>query len=176
MNKVTTVDLGRGVKYAKVSDRLQAWHKASENETYREITTVVEPFGERSVLVRAKIVTDTARFEAHAVGPLSKNKDLEKLETIAVGRALAFAGFLADGAIASAEEMADFKAGESSDTRADHFKMQIKKAKNQKTLEKIQAMIRKLITDGVLTKEVGVGLLTETLARVAEIGSEDKGA
>jgi len=36
------------------------------------------------------------------------NKDFEKQETIAVGRALAFAGFLSDGEVASYEEMEDF--------------------------------------------------------------------
>jgi hypothetical protein len=36
-------------------------------------------------------------------------KSFEKLETIAVGRALAFAGYLADGEIASMEEMAKYE-------------------------------------------------------------------
>ncbi len=36
-------------------------------------------------------------------------KDFEKLETISVGRALAFIGFSKDGTIASSEEMEEFK-------------------------------------------------------------------
>ena len=36
-------------------------------------------------------------------------KSFEKLESIAVGRALAFAGFSADGEIASFEEMEEYE-------------------------------------------------------------------
>ena len=40
---------------------------------------------------------------------LGNQKAVEKCETVAVGRALAFAGYLATGEIATAEEMADFE-------------------------------------------------------------------
>jgi hypothetical protein len=42
------------------------------------------------------------------MGKVSGEKALEKLESIAVGRALAFAGYLASGEIATAEEMERF--------------------------------------------------------------------
>jgi hypothetical protein len=50
----------------------------------------------------------SADADASAKGELEDKKDFEKLETIAVGRALAYIGYLQDGQVASTEEMEEF--------------------------------------------------------------------
>lgn len=99
------------IEYAKVKDRLSEFHKAhkAKNTIHTEVN-----FKDGWALFLAKIIPDAGNpnryYTGHAVGKItSDEKAFEKLETIAVGRALAFAGFLADGEIASLEEMQSFE-------------------------------------------------------------------
>lgn len=60
-------------------------------------------------ILKDKSNPNSAEAIAHSVGKLgTKDKDFEKLETIAVGRALATLGYMASGEIASSEEMEEF--------------------------------------------------------------------
>lgn len=107
--KVKTIDL-KGKEYAQVKDRIKAFR---EDTTHGSIETGIEMAGENAI-VKATIISDlrqpdSKRATGTAFGKLSGDKAFEKLETIAVGRALAFMGYLADGAIASSEEMQDFE-------------------------------------------------------------------
>lgn len=99
----------QGKKYAQVSERIKEIHTQYKNVS---ITTDVQWIGDKGgVQVKATvhIADDWAKtFTGHSFGMYKTNKDFEKLETIAVGRALAFAGFLADWEVASYEEMEDF--------------------------------------------------------------------
>lgn len=102
--KASTVELQSGVQYAKVATRSAEFH--SDNEQCSIETTV--NFNGDDVLFTAKVTSKKGVFTGHSHGRLSgREKQFEKLETIAVGRALAFAGYLASGEIACAEEMAD---------------------------------------------------------------------
>ena len=102
--KVETIELGKGVNYAKVSARSAAFH--ADNETC-SIETTCE-FKEGFVLFSATVTTKKGTFTGHSMDKVSgRQKQFEKQETIAVGRALAFAGYLASGDIATFEEMAD---------------------------------------------------------------------
>lgn len=65
--------------------------------------------GEKVEMLMGRPVVPNRVFTGHAFGKAGASKAFEKLETIAVGRALAFAGFLADGDIASAEEMQEYQ-------------------------------------------------------------------
>ncbi len=98
-----TIEIGKGVKYAKVSDRSMEFHK--DNEQCAVETTC--EFKDNFALFCAKVTTKKGTFTGHSLGKTGQQKAFEKLETIAVGRALAFAGYLASGAIATYEEMAD---------------------------------------------------------------------
>jgi len=101
--KADTIDIGRGIQYAKVSARLAEFH-ADNKEC--SIETSCE-FKEGFALFSAKVTTPRGTFTGHSLGKTStKDKAFEKQETIAVGRALAFAGYLSTGDIASFEEMA----------------------------------------------------------------------
>ncbi len=105
--KIPTIDIGRGVQYAKVASRLAELH-ADNADSLIEVKTsydVVEGVG---VIFSAKVLTRNGAFTGHSCGKITgREKGFEKLETVAVGRALAFAGYLASGEIASAEEMSD---------------------------------------------------------------------
>lgn len=94
-------------KYAMVKDRISAIHKDNKNVS---IITDVQWIGEKGgVQVKATVtIKDERIFTAHSFGMYKNNKDFEKLETIAVGRALAFAWYLADWEVASFEEIEDF--------------------------------------------------------------------
>lgn len=107
--KTETIKLGDGVRYAKVASRLVAFH--TDNKSC-SVETVCE-FKEGFALFTAKVTTTKGTFTGHSMGKVSvRQKQFEKQETIAVGRALAFAGYLASGDIACAEEMADLVASE----------------------------------------------------------------
>lgn len=99
----------QGRQYAQVKDRIAEIHKDYKNVS---ITTDVQWIGDKwwvQVKATVAIKDEWERvFTAHSFGMYKNNKDFEKLETIAVGRALAFAGYLADGEVASYEEMEDF--------------------------------------------------------------------
>jgi len=102
--KVPTIAIGRGVNYAKVAARSAAFH---EDNAACSIETSCE-FKEGFALFRATVTTSKGTFTGHSMDKISgRQKQFEKQETIAVGRALAFAGYLASGDIACEEEMAD---------------------------------------------------------------------
>lgn len=102
--KVETIAIGKGVSYAKVAARSAEFHR--DNEAC-SIETSCE-FKEGFVLFTAKVTTKKGTFTGHSMEKIQgRQKQFEKQETIAVGRALAFAGYLATGEIATYEEMAD---------------------------------------------------------------------
>lgn len=109
VNKIKTIKLNGNIDYAKVSARLAEFHKANKNGT---LETSYD-FREGMVIFRAKLTPDVSKpersFPGTSLGKLGATKAFEKLETIAVGRALAFAGYLSDGEIASSEEMEKYE-------------------------------------------------------------------
>lgn len=97
----------QGKQYAQVKDRIAEAHKTNEELS---IVTVAECFDKEklSFLFTATVKNKKWEFTWHALQSLSAKKDFEKWETIAVGRALALAWYLADWEVASYEEMEDF--------------------------------------------------------------------
>ncbi|HUS40473.1 MAG TPA: hypothetical protein VMX74_13555 [Pirellulales bacterium] len=104
--KTETIEIGQGINYAKVAARSAEFHK--DNETC-SIETSCE-FKEGYALFTAKVTTKKGTFTGHSMDKVGgRQKQFEKQETIAVGRALAFAGYLSSGEIATYEEMADLE-------------------------------------------------------------------
>ena len=102
-----TIAIGRGVEYAKVATRLKEFLIDNKNCS---IKTEAE-FKEGWVIFSATITTERGVFTGHSLGSVKNGeKSFEKQETISVGRALAFAGYLASGEIACAEEMESHQA------------------------------------------------------------------
>jgi hypothetical protein len=101
--RTDTIKIGGGVEYAKVAARLMEFH---DDNTECSIVTTCD-FKDGWALFCATVTNKRGTFTGHSLGKVgSQKKDFEKQETIAVGRALAFAGYLASGEIASVEEMA----------------------------------------------------------------------
>jgi len=123
--KAKTMQLS-GNEYAKVAERLRLFRNdfphsktesAYEFEPDKSVVFTVWVWKEKSDYVDVlKEVKDAviARGSADANGTArgeigAKQKDFEKLETIALGRALAMLGYLASGEIASFEEQKEFE-------------------------------------------------------------------
>ena len=109
MNKIKTITL-QGKEYAQVKDRIKAFR---EDTTNGSITTDVT-YNDGVAIMKATVISDLAsefskRATGQAFGKVDGQKGFEKLETIAVGRALAFMGYMTDGAVASSEEMEQFE-------------------------------------------------------------------
>lgn len=99
-----------GNDYAPVDERLRVFHETNKNGSIQNSIQFLEG---KLIQATCKLIPDVKTperfFTASSYGELGKQKAYEKLETIAVGRALAFAGFLADGKIASVEEIEAFE-------------------------------------------------------------------
>lgn len=110
MNKIDTVKL-QGKDYATVPSRILAFR---EENPKGSITTKKDYISELSQWsFQAHVVKDrgdetSADATGSSLGIVKGEKDFEKLETIAVGRALANLGYLASGNVASSEEMEAF--------------------------------------------------------------------
>ena len=99
-----TIDL-QGKKYAQVKDRVKAFR---EENPKGKIETSFSELGTNVVLKAEITKEDGSVSTGQAMGGTKESKAFEKLESIAVGRALALLGYLADGEIASSDEMEEF--------------------------------------------------------------------
>lgn len=103
-----TINL-KGNKYATVSARVKAFR---EDNPLGIIKTKYHMEGD-NVIFKATVTKDqskdsSAKATGHSFGPVKDDKQFEKMETVAVGRALAMLGYAGDGEIASTEEMEQF--------------------------------------------------------------------
>ena len=106
--KVPTIDL-KGKAYATVPARIKEFRENNPNgliETKPEITGDDIMFSAR--ILKDKANPASGEATGHAIGKYKGDKAFEKLETIAVGRALALLGYMASGDIASSGEMEEF--------------------------------------------------------------------
>jgi hypothetical protein len=118
--EIKTINL-KGKAYAPVSERVAQFHRDHRDGN---IETSYE-FKEGYVVFKANVSFDSRLetnlptetqipyfykriFTGHAFGKIGQEKAFEKLESVAVGRALAFAGYLAGGEIASYDEIETF--------------------------------------------------------------------
>lgn len=108
--KLKTINL-QGKAYVQVKDRLKYFR-----ENFKDYGILTEAkSNEGSVMFIADIVNAENRTvaRAHSFGKISGQKAFEKLETVAVGRALALFGIGIDDSVASADEIQDFQASQS---------------------------------------------------------------
>ncbi len=111
--KAATTKIGTA-DYAKVAERIRLFR---EDNPRGLIETMPQPQTDGSLIFKARILKDkadvnSAESTAHAHSAeanLKKDKGFEKLESIAVGRALANLGYMASGDIASSEEMEEYE-------------------------------------------------------------------
>lgn len=150
--KTPTIDL-KGKAYATVPARIKEFREANPNgliETKPEIL-------ENEIMFTARILKDKANpasgeATGHAIGKKQGDKAFEKLETIAVGRALALLGYMASGDIASSEEMEEFMAYQEN-KKTEARLSAIKKLESCTTLKELQEVWLSLGT-AIQDKEV----------------------
>lgn len=114
--KLSTISL-QGKAYAQVATRIKEFREMFPNGLI-DSTTTFQPDG--SITFKARVLKDKAvetsgegtgnsrGFTKDPKSGLEVPKAFEKLETIAIGRALAVIGFMASGEVASFEEMEEF--------------------------------------------------------------------
>lgn len=115
-NKLSTINL-QGKAYAQVATRLKEFRERCPNGLV-DTKHRLEEDGSwtfKATILKDKAVTSSGEGSGSSRGFLKDPKTgveipkaFEKLETIAVGRALAVLGFMASGEVASFEEMEDF--------------------------------------------------------------------
>jgi len=108
MAQIKTINLS-GKQYAQVKDRIKVFWEENPNGT---INIEAIPMPDSSIIMKSTICRDANEkggcATGQALGKLDENKAFEKLESIANGRALANLGYLANGEIASLDEMQEF--------------------------------------------------------------------
>ena len=110
MNRLETMKIS-GKDYAKVPTRVKAFRESNPRASIETKPTI----DGNIIMFEAKIVQDKADDSSpsatgHSYGENDGAKAFEKLETIAVGRALALLGYLNNGEIATSEELDEFNA------------------------------------------------------------------
>lgn len=161
---VKTMNL-KGNAYAKVADRTKEFwqdhpngkiypvHKTFENGTVEAVAYIWKDKSEFLELLKGGVSNELALLSADSSGSaqakaekVNAEKGFEKLETIAVGRALGLLGYLANGEVATDEEMQafeDFKAEKAAEARQTACN-ELEKAK---TVEELKAVFSALPRD-----------------------------
>lgn len=194
--RIKTVKIGGGIDYAKVADRIKIFWEENPNG---KIDTEREDISDNKVCFIARIWRDskvildlatvgtdvniiklTANAMASADAAKKGDKENEKLETVAVGRALAMLGYLASGEVASREEMEQFEAYKA-DLFQDEIDKTIEKMKKAKTIDELRKLYVSLSAElrnnpKILNiKDELKKKLTEKLPVKKNIKTEDKG-
>lgn len=142
--QLETINL-QGKEYAQVSERIKQFREDFPNSKIITKTSIATDMDSQDFSAyiwrdRKDYISgdlDSADSTGTARGSLQKEKDFEKLETIAVGRALALLGYLASGEIASFEEMEEFYAKKESD-RKSYIQEQVDLFDTVKTMDQLK--------------------------------------
>lgn len=154
MNKVDTTKIEKKYKdkktgewksltinYALVPDRLLAFRQ----ENPRSLIETSPEFQAQGILVfKARLLKDkkdpnSPEATGHAYGNLGDEKAFEKLETQAVGRALALLGYLNNGKVATTEEMQEFE-----NWKQDQMELVVQEIKQATKRDEFVAILAKL--------------------------------
>lgn len=157
MGSVKTTKIGGGADYALVPDRLKEFREANPRA---KIETVPKWRDDGGLEFRAYIIKDKAdENSADATGnafytskEMTPKKSYEKLETIAVGRALALLGYLNNGKIATSEEMVEFEEYQNN-KKFEAIENAIEQINSTKTMDELKALFNSL---GTLKRETEV--------------------
>lgn len=140
MTKLDTLNL-QGKEYAQVSTRIVKFREDCPNGLIDTTPTVLD---DGRLMFTARVLKDKARPESaeatgHAMGDNKGAKAFEKLETIAIGRALAMLGYMASGEVASSDEMEDFYA-----YREEQVDMAISRINTSETIDDLKSVFMDL--------------------------------
>lgn len=190
--KLETMDL-KGNQYAKVSTRLKQFREDYPNSKVETINNKLEDGTIEftsyiwknkdeyiDVLKEVKdavVARGTADSTGHSSGKAVAEKKFEKLETIALGRALANLGYMASGEIASFEEMEEFieYKREQKENAIDDALDQISKAKSISKLKNVFMGLGPLIAEKEIVdaKDKRKAELSVAVVNKKEVKNED---
>nr|AKH46400.1 hypothetical protein [uncultured marine virus] len=105
--EIKTINL-KGKDYVQVHERIRFFRATPQYEGYGIITSY--ELGTNNIIFVARITNKEGITVStgHGLGSLGPDKAVEKIETVAVGRALANMAIGVDEGIASIEEMVSF--------------------------------------------------------------------
>lgn len=158
--KIQTIEL-QGKEYAQVKSRIKAFREDCPRGSIKT-SFIKEDTGEvtfTAYVLKDKADETSADATGHAMSNKKGDKDFEKLETIAVGRALAMLGFGADGEIASSEEMKEFE--------------EYQKEKQEKIIQEWREKLQEVKSEAQL-KEVWSAMPVEAKKALEELKEELK--
>lgn len=101
------------INYARVVDRIKEFRKDNQRGSIKTKMSIADGFvSYEAIIIKDKSDEYSADATGHAVESVERigknQKQFEKLETVAIGRALAILGYGASGEVASFEEMEEF--------------------------------------------------------------------
>ena len=143
VKKAQTISL-QGKDYAKVAERIKMFREDCPNGL---IETEPKIDG-KMIMFKVRVLKDKAKAEScaeatgHSIGENNGAKAFEKLESIAVGRALAMLGYLASGDIASSDEMEEYMEYIEERKQEDLLNFQ-SEVTNIKTIEELREFYKK---------------------------------
>lgn len=146
--RTETIDL-KGKSYATVPQRIKEFREACPKgkiiTKYEKIegVTIFKAYVWKdkadAVSNEYGVVLDSADATGTAENNKKDEKAFEKLETIAIGRALAILGYLASGEIASTEEMEEFN-----EYKQDKIDLAVATINNTETIDDLKAVFLSL--------------------------------
>ena len=180
MAKIKTTKISGGAEYAKVADRLKLFWEQNPNG---KIATVRENLKDNKIRfvariwrnkeevielakagVSLEIINETASSTGSADAIKKGDKENEKLETVAVGRALANLGYLASGEVASREEMEAFE-----EYKAEKSEKALAEAMAKINKAKSLAELQKAFTEAITNKSFNKKQLEEIIKAKDEV-------
>lgn len=184
--RASTMQLS-GNDYAKVAERIKLFredwkdgkietdHTTNEDGSVEYSAWIWKNKTDLLELMKAGITDkETLRSSADADGNSKgevgkKVKDFEKLQTIAVGRALANLGYLGSGDVASFEEMEEFSKYQDAQ-KAEAIKQAIETLQGTKTLEELK---QAFIATGMMNNPIVVAAKDECKAKLSGATNEN---
>lgn len=154
----------KGNDYATVPTRLKEFRSLNPRADIHTDPTISED----TVIFKATITVDkndpnSATSTGHSFGKLTGDKSFEKLETVAVGRALSLLGYLNNGEVASTEEMLEFE--ESKQTQL------LEDIANASTRQEMQAIVDTLTPSQQLVANPFIKARIEELKEKASVAA-----
>ena len=154
MTKTKTISL-QGKEYAQVKERVKEFRQDCPNGKIETSPTIQQ---DGQIIFKALVVKDKkdeylAEATGHSMGANKGIKAFEKLETIAVGRALAMLGYAQDGEIASGEEMEEFQIYKE-EKKEKEIEENSKKLREAKDLDELKVVWASLTAE--MKKELGL--------------------
>lgn len=169
MRRAATSKITGGADYARVPERLKLFREDCPKgviETKKEYIEAVQQWSFQATAWKDGSKRDQGSATGNSLGSVKGAKDFEKLETVAVGRALALLGYLASGEIASTEEMEEFVEYQEQQKR-EAIMSSVEQLESSKTLEELKTVFLSL--GSLISEKEVIAAKDKRKAELAEV-------